>query len=136
LTDPLVEIGIPFEQLMVKAGAHEINTIKIGSGPPLVMLHGFGAGVGFWVCNLKELSEHYTIYAIDLPGFGRSSRPTFSGKTPDEAEEYFLQSLESWRKEVQLNEVTLLGHSFGAYLAAVYSLKHPGNVHHLILADP
>jgi pimeloyl-ACP methyl ester carboxylesterase len=45
--------------------------------PPLVLLHGFGGGVGIFTKNFEELSEHYTVYAIDIPGFGRSTKPVF-----------------------------------------------------------
>lgn len=72
-----------------------------------------------------------------LPGFGRSSRAPFYGKTVDEAESYFLNSIEEWRKEVKLDgQFALLGHSFGGYLAGVYALRHPEHVKNLILADP
>jgi len=133
----LQESGLELEQTQVNAGDHQINTIKVGNGPPLVMLHGFGAGIGFWICNLKVLAQHHTVYAIDLPGFGRSSRLPFSGKSFEEAEEYFVTTIEQWRKEVKLEEqFDLLGHSFGGYLASAYALKHPQNINHLILADP
>jgi len=133
----LQETGLQLEQTQVIAGDHQINTIKVGNGPPLVMLHGFGAGVGFWICNLKELAQHHTIYAIDLPGFGRSTRLPFSGKSFEEAEDFFVNTIEQWRKEVKLEEqFDILGHSFGGYLASAYALKHPQNINHLILADP
>jgi pimeloyl-ACP methyl ester carboxylesterase len=136
-TKVLSAIEEPFEQMMVKIGDNvHINTLKMGRGPPLVLLHGFGAGVGFWVCNLLELSKHHTVYAIDLPGFGRSSRAPFTGTTPEEAETFFLNSLEQWRKAMDLDRFTLLGHSFGAYLSSVYALQHPSRVDHLLLADP
>jgi len=136
--------GIPFEQRIVSVPSPfhkadvDINTIVVGQGPPLVMLHGFGAGVGFWVANLKELAKNHTVYAIDLPGFGRSSRPTYAGKTAEDAEEFFLSALEAWTGSVGLQSTKfhILGHSFGAYLAAVYSLRNPTQIEHLILADP
>ncbi len=87
--------------------------------------------------NLDELSKHHTVYAIDLPGFGRSSRVAFTGKTPVEAEKYFVDAIEEWRKSMQIeSKFCLLGHSFGGYLAASYSLTHSDKISHLILADP
>jgi pimeloyl-ACP methyl ester carboxylesterase len=127
--------GLPLQQMMVNAGAHTINTIIAGQGTPLVMLHGFAAGIGLWTHNIKEFAQHHTVYAIDLPGFGRSSRTPFTGTTAQEAEDYFVEALESWRKEMGLEKFVLLGHSFGGYISGCYSLRYPQHVDHLILAD-
>ena len=102
---------------------------------PLVLLHGFGAGVGFWTLNIDSLSEKQRLYAVDVLGFGRSSRPTFPSDGA-EAEKIFIQSIEEWREKVGLEKFILLGHSFGGYLACSYSLAYPERVQHLILADP
>ena len=93
-------------------------------GPPLVLLHGFGGGVALWIQNFDSLAGCGPVYALDLLGFGRSSRPQFSGD-PREAEEQFVQALEEWRQRVGLEDMVLLGHNLGGYLATAYTLKHP-----------
>ncbi|XP_056439487.1 1-acylglycerol-3-phosphate O-acyltransferase ABHD5-like [Gadus chalcogrammus] len=104
-------------------------------GPPLVLLHGFGGGVALWIQNFDSLAGCGPVYALDLLGFGRSSRPQFSGD-PREAEEQFVQALEEWRQRVGLEDMVLLGHNLGGYLATAYTLKHPHRVKHLLLVEP
>lgn len=94
------------------------------SRPPLVLLHGFGGGVALWTQNLDSLSSGGLVYAVDLLGFGRSSRPLFSGE-PEGAEEQFVDALEEWREEMGLQEMLLLGHNLGGYLSAAYTLRYP-----------
>ncbi len=102
---------------------------------PLVMIHGFGAGFLQFYKNLDHLSSERKLLAIDLPGFGRSTRISFS-KDPLRAEEEFVDSIERWRKQVGVERFILLGHSLGAFLACSYTIRHPARVRHLILVDP
>ncbi|XP_049891487.1 1-acylglycerol-3-phosphate O-acyltransferase ABHD5-like isoform X6 [Epinephelus moara] len=102
---------------------------------PLVLLHGFGGGVGLWAQNLDSLSSSGPVYTLDLLGFGRSSRPLFS-TDPEGAEEQFVAALEEWREKVGLEEMVLLGHNLGGYLSAAYTLKYPHRVKHLLLVEP
>ncbi|MBN3325890.1 ABHD5 acyltransferase, partial [Atractosteus spatula] len=102
---------------------------------PLVLIHGFGGGVGLWVLNLDALCQQRTVYAFDLLGFGRSSRPQFSSDA-EEAENQFVDSIEEWRAKVGVETVILLGHNLGGYLAAAYTLRYPSRVKHLILVEP
>ncbi|XP_014365869.2 1-acylglycerol-3-phosphate O-acyltransferase ABHD5 isoform X2 [Papilio machaon] len=102
---------------------------------PLVLLHGMGAGLALWCTNLDALAAQRPVYAIDLLGFGRSSRPKFSSEA-SKVEAQWVESVEEWRREVNLDQIILLGHSLGGYIATAYALKYPERVRHLILADP
>ena len=82
---------------------------------PLVLLHGMGGGVGLWVMNIDSLSEKQKVYAIDLLGFGRSSRPKFP-KDALETEKVFIQSLEEWRKMVGLEKPFKFNQAIGILL--------------------
>lgn len=102
---------------------------------PLVLLHGFGCGAGIWALNMEKLSAERRVMAIDILGFGRSSRPRFSRN--EEAESELVDSIERWRSSIGLDEpFILLGHSFGGYLCMAYALKYPQHLAHVILADP
>lgn len=110
----------------------------------LVMLHGYGAGLGFFYKNFEGLSrvKGWKIYALDMLGMGRSSRPPFRIHAKDqvgkirEAESWFIDALEEWRIKRKLEKFTLLGHSMGGYMAIAYALKYPGHINKLILASP
>ncbi len=110
----------------------------------LVMLHGYGAGLGFFYKNFEGLSrvKGWKVYALDLLGMGRSSRPPFRIHSKDrqesitEAENWFIDALEQWRVQKKIDRFTLLGHSLGGYMAVAYALKYPGHLNKLVLASP
>ena len=110
----------------------------------LIILHGYGAGLGFFYKNFEALSraKGWQLYALDLLGMGRSTRPPFKIKAKDrqqairEAEDWFIDALEEWRVKRKIDRFTLLGHSLGGYMAVAYALKYPGRLNKLILASP
>ncbi|XP_062277994.1 1-acylglycerol-3-phosphate O-acyltransferase ABHD5 [Scomber scombrus] len=102
---------------------------------PIVLLHGFGSGVGLWAQNLDALSQHRPVFAFDLLGFGQSSRPVFSTDA-EKAEDQFVESIEQWRVEMGLDSMILMGHNLGGYLSVSYSIKYPNRVNHIFLVEP
>ena len=106
-----------------------------GSEVPLVMVHGMGAGLAMFALNFDSLASNRLVYAIDLPGFGKSSRINFSSNSTEVESQYTI-IIEQWRKILGLKKMNLLGHSFGGYLTGLYALQYPQNINLLVLADP
>ncbi|KAJ4164968.1 hypothetical protein LMH87_006620 [Akanthomyces muscarius] len=125
---------------------NEVCVEKIGdkTEETLVVVHGYGAGLGFFYKNLEPMSRMpgLKLYALDMLGMGNSSRPAFRIHAKDreqqvvEAEDWFIDALEEWRQKRKIERFTLLGHSLGGYLAVSYALKYPGHLKKLILASP
>jgi len=102
---------------------------------PLVLIHGFGAGFLQFYKNLDHLHSKRKVLALDLPGFGQSTRILFTPEA-EKAEMEFVDSIERWREGVGVEKFILLGHSLGGYLACAYAMSYPSRVRHLILVDP
>jgi len=114
-----------------------------------VVLHGYGAGLGFFTLNFPALANwamrrSAPVYAVDWLGMGRSARVPFKVKSKlgdtagrvKETEDFFVESLEEWREKMSLEKMTLVGHSLGGYFSAVYALRYPQRVERLILLSP
>lgn len=125
---------------------NEFSVERVGeeADQHLVMLHGYGAGLGFFYKNFEPLSrlKGWQLHALDMLGMGRSTRPPFKIQAKEretairEAEAWFVDALEEWRIKRKIDRFTLLGHSLGGYMAVAYALKYPGHLNKLILASP
>jgi pimeloyl-ACP methyl ester carboxylesterase len=101
--------------------------------PPLILLHGARGHSLTWIPNIAALSAHYRAYAPDaIHDIGLSASRQHSGKP-----EYLL----NWLREVCAALVpegsfSLVGLSFGGWLASQYALRHPERVRKLVLLAP
>ena len=60
----------------------------------------------------------------NLIGFAKSSRFTFN-RNPEKCEEEYTSLLDKWREKMNLESLNICGHSFGGYIASLYSLEYP-----------
>jgi 3-oxoadipate enol-lactonase len=116
----------------VQAGEVRLACRTWGSAdaPPVVLLHATGEQSSDWAPVATELASSWRVYAPDLRGHGASDWPgryTIEQLTADLAA--FLDALD-------LDRVTLGGHSIGAPPAYLYAARYPDRVTRLILEDP
>ncbi len=87
---------------------------RYGSGPHLVLLHGFGFDNRVWDRMIPGLSAGFTVHLLELPGFG-DNRQTSAGSLGDMA-----VSVRDYLDEQQIERCLLVGHSMGGYIAAEF----------------
>jgi proline iminopeptidase len=105
----------------------------LGRGEPLLIVHGGpGASHDYFLPHLLPLARHHKLVFIDERGSGRSQNlEDPSGYTV----ENMVEDVEAVRSALGLDQVTLLGHSYGRALAQAYALKYQKNLSHLILGS-
>lgn len=102
----------------------------VGSGPPLLLLHGALVNRAYWQTRMAALAANHTVIACDLPGHGAA--PPLAGPTSvTDMAAMVLATLD----QLGLAEVTLLGHSLGGMIAQALALTVPDRVKALILVD-
>ncbi|CAG9464433.1 unnamed protein product [Pedinophyceae sp. YPF-701] len=140
-TDLLAATGVPLTIKDVKVGPGKedyMHTIVGGdsAAPPAVVVHGYAAGAGFYFKSIRDLVSHFRVHLVDWPGYGVSGRPAWRTKGRENVERYFVDGLETWRKDAGLEQFVLVAHSLGGYLGVRYAMQHPERVSHLVLVGP
>jgi 2-hydroxy-6-oxonona-2,4-dienedioate hydrolase len=93
---------------------------RIGHGPVLVLLHGGRGSWNHWIRNLAPLSQHFSLYAVDLPGFGAS----LSVPRHLPYDEYVALLAGAVRRMTDGQPFLLAGFSFGGETAAMLAAHH------------
>lgn len=127
LQKQILQVQLNFDHLTTVAAAY----VEAGSGPPLVMLHGFMGDAACWMPLSDRLKSSFRCISLDLLGFGDSARPMIRYDIAKEVA-FLRQVVEA----LQLESFYLLGHSFGGWVSAAYALTYPESVKGLILAAP
>ncbi|HET8841003.1 MAG TPA: alpha/beta fold hydrolase, partial [Ktedonobacteraceae bacterium] len=117
----------------VRVEDHEVFTVMLGSGRPILFLHG---GSGFdhtyfrpW---LDSLGEQAQLIYYDQFGQGRSTRPA---SYEDITMAGWADEADALRSALGFERITLFGHSFGGFIAQEYALRHGDHLDGLILSN-
>ncbi len=105
-----------------------LNYARYGSGKPLVLLHGYAGGLGYWLPVTADLKNRFDIIAVDLAGFAGSARED----TPDTIAGHAAQVMELL-DHLKVDRFSLLGFSMGGMIAQQAALDYAGRIETLIL---
>jgi len=111
-------------------GSH-IHYRDLGSGTPLILLHGIGSSLHTWDGWVETLKSEYRVIRLDLPGFGL----TGADSTNDYSMNRYISVLHSFLQYLEVDVYYMAGNSMGGWLAWEYALDHPDEVKKLILID-
>lgn len=110
----LESLGVPARIEQIQIGQYLINYLTAGTGEPVVLVHGGNIGWGQWYPNIAALAKHYTVYALDLPGAGRSSRIDYDRL---DLQRDFVEVVRSFIANLHLGSVSIIGSSVGGWIA-------------------
>jgi proline iminopeptidase len=117
----------------VDVGGYRLGCVVVGSGPPLLVVHGgMGYGHGGFRPWLDPLALTSTLVYVDLPGNGTSDTPPDYGSWQRAAQ--LSDSLHQLKQALGVPSWSVLGHSFGGFVAQQYALDHGGDVDQLVVS--
>jgi pimeloyl-ACP methyl ester carboxylesterase len=119
---------VKIEEKKSKVGPATLFYDVLGSGPPLVLLHGLSGSTRWWRKNLAALAGQHQVFSIDLVGFGRGRGQHFSLRES-------AHLVRQWLDQIGLERPDVIGHSMGGFIIADMVTQYPSSIHRLVLVD-
>jgi pimeloyl-ACP methyl ester carboxylesterase len=108
-----------------------MHYIKTGSGDPLILIHGVGQSLYTFRSNIKKLSEHFTVFAIDLPGHGFSGKPHISYSV-----EEIALAIEAFMNSLKIAKAHFCAFGESAAYVLDFALHNPMRAGNLMFVSP
>lgn len=130
LFDPAPGVSRQLSTRMTSTGGVRLESFVAGTGTPVVLIHGLGANKVSFLPTFDGLSASYQVHAIDLPGFGKSSKPLPAGRRYTMA--WMADVVHGYLIRNDLDDAYLVGNSMGGRIAVEVGLRHPGSVRGIV----
>lgn len=118
------------ETLMESHRGHRLRVARLGSGVPIILLHGYPDNLQIWCRLAPRLAESHQVIAFDWPGMGYSD-PWPGGATPFHMADRLETLLDAW----QIKKAIVAGIDMGGQPAVAFSIRRPARVHSLIVMN-
>lgn len=119
-----------YEVMSTVINGHRRAYVKVGSGPPLLLLHGIGCDHRTWGPVIERLARSYTVIAPDLLGHGASDKPR-----ADYSLGGYANGMRDLLTVLGIDRVTVVGHSFGGGVAMQFAYQFPERTDRIVLVS-
>jgi pimeloyl-ACP methyl ester carboxylesterase len=120
------------EEVFIETNGIKLHTVIIGSGKPLILLHGFPE---FWYCWAKVipfLKDEFKLIIPDMRGYNLSDKPE---GVENYKVEILIEDIKGIREKLDLVEFYLAGHDWGGAVAWIFAEKYPNLLKKLIILN-
>jgi 4,5:9,10-diseco-3-hydroxy-5,9,17-trioxoandrosta-1(10),2-diene-4-oate hydrolase len=108
-----------------------VNVIEMGSGAPLVFIHGLSGSWQNWLEQVPVFAQEHRVIALDLPGFGHSPMPREKISIRG-----YASLLDRLFDVLEIDAAAIVGNSMGGFIAAELALAFPQRVERMVLVSP
>ncbi len=115
---------------VIETAAGTAHYLVVGSGPPIIFLHGLDASVRWWNPTIRVLSRHFRCFALDFMTFDYW-RERSRVRLPQSGD-----FVAAWLQALQLDRTHVIAHSMGGYSACQLAIAYPDLIDHLVLVAP
>ncbi len=125
-----LDIDWPAHQRWVEVDGTPANVIELGSGPPLLFVHGLSGCWQNWLENMPHFAATHRVIAVDLPGFGASPMPREQISIAG-----YARFLESLCDALSIDAAAVVGNSMGGHISCELAIRSPQRVERLMLVS-
>jgi len=118
------------EARLARANGVQLHYLQAGSGPPVILLHGYAETSRMWLPLMAQLAKTNTVIAPDLRGAGGSEKPAqgYDKKT-------MAQDIHELAKGLGIQRAKVVGHDIGLMVAYAYAAQYPEETQSVVLMD-
>lgn len=120
--------SVQYQQL---ENGQEVAYVDKGEGQAIILIHGLGSYIPAWKKTIPALTEKYRVIALDLPGFGKSSKDVDSYSIP-----FFAKTVADLQDSLGIKKAAWIGHSMGSQIALRAAVDYPDKISRLVLLAP
>jgi pimeloyl-ACP methyl ester carboxylesterase len=127
---PWLDVDWRSHQRWLEIGGRRVNVIELGSGPPVVFVHGLSGSWQNWLEQLPVFARDHRVVAVDLPGFGASEMPDWQISISG-----YGRWLDALYDALRIDVAAVVGNSMGGFISAELAIAYPARVERLVLVS-